>query len=252
MFSFSKHIENSVYLKIHIAECVPCGCKKHQKKTVQKEQGAVGEKSAMQDNVYILPSRERTGPGRTPTHNLPLQLTPLIGREQEVAAACTFLRRPEVRLLTIVGTGGIGKTRLGLQVATDLLDAFSDGVCLVLLATISDPDLVVSTLSQTLGVKEVGARPLSDLLIDYLQDKHLLLLLDNFEQVVAAAPVVTELLETCPSLKLLVTSREPLRVRGEQEFALPVLATLDIRSQNRRPVPRLSAFPLALPSQRDT
>lgn len=174
----------------------------------------------MQDNVYILPSREPSEPGRTPAHNLPMQLTPLIGREREVAAVCTLMRRLEVRLLTIVGTGGIGKTRLGLHVATDLLDAFSDGVCLVLLAPISDPELVVSTISQTLGVKEVGARPLLGLLKDHLQDKDLLLMLDNFEQVVAAAPLLTELLEACPSLKVLVTSRELLRVRGEQEFPL--------------------------------
>jgi predicted ATPase/DNA-binding CsgD family transcriptional regulator len=183
----------------------------------------------MQDNLYILPSRETTQPERAATHNLPTQLTPLIGREREVAAVFTLLRGPEVRLLTIVGTGGIGKTRLGLQVATDLLDAFADGVCLVLLAPISDSDLVVSTIAQTLGVKEVGAQSLLDLLKDYLQDKNLLLVLDNFEQVVAAAPVLTELLETCPTLKLLITSREPLRVRGEQEFALSPLAFPELK-----------------------
>lgn len=115
--------------------------------------------SFMQDNVYILPSRERTGFGRTPPHNLPTQLTPLVGRDQEVAAICALSRRPEVRLLTIIGTGGIGKTRLGLQVATELLDSFTDGVCLVLLAPISDPELVVSTIAQTLGVKESGVPP---------------------------------------------------------------------------------------------
>ena len=183
----------------------------------------------MQDNVYILPSREPSEPGRTPAHNLPIQLTSLIGRERDVTAVCTLLRRPEVRLLTIVGTGGIGKTRLGLQVATDLLDEFSDGVYLVLLATISDPDLVVSTISQILGVKEVGARPLLDLLKDHLQGKDLLLVLDNFEQVVAAAPMLTDLLETCPFLKILVTSREPLHVRGEQEFPLAPLAFPDLK-----------------------
>jgi predicted ATPase/DNA-binding CsgD family transcriptional regulator len=132
-------------------------------------------------------------------------------------------------LLTIVGTGGIGKTRLGLQVATDLLYAFADGVYLVMLATISDPDLVVTALSQTLGVKESGTQPLLDLLKDYLLDKDLLLVLDNFEQVVAAAPILTELLETCSSLKLLVTSREPLHVRGEQEFPLSPLAFPDLK-----------------------
>ena len=169
----------------------------------------------MQDNVYMLPSRERTEHGRTSTYNLPMQLTPLIGREREVAAACALLQRPEVRLLTIVGTGGIGKTRLGLHIASELIDAFSDGVCLILLASISDPDLVVSTLCQTLGVKEVGGEPLVDLLINYLQNKDLLLVLDNFEHVVAAAPILTE---------LLVTSRELLRVRGEQAFPLSPLA----------------------------
>ena len=178
----------------------------------------------MQDNVYMLPSRERTEHGRTTTHNLPMPLTPLVGREREVAAACALLQNPEVRLLTIVGTGGIGKTHLGLHIASELLNTFSDGVCLVLLASISDPDLVVSTLAQSLVVKEVGAEPLLDLLINYLQDKDLLLVLDNFEQVVAAAPVLTELLEACTSLKLLVTSRELLRVRGEQAFPLSPLA----------------------------
>jgi hypothetical protein len=127
----------------------------------------------MQDNVYMLPSIERTEHGHKPTHNLPTQLTPLIGREREVAAACALLQRPEVRLLTIVGTGGIGKTRLGLQIASELIDAFSDGVYLVLLASISDSNLVVSALCQTLGIKEVGAEPLLDLLINYLQDKDL-------------------------------------------------------------------------------
>ena len=183
----------------------------------------------MQDNVYMLPSRKRTEFGRTPTHNLPMQLTPLIGREREVASACDLLQRPDVRLLTIVGTGGIGKTRLGMQIASELLDTFSDGVCLVLLASISGPDLVFSTLCRTLGVKEVGGEPLVDLLINYLQDKDLLLVLDNFEQVVAAAPVLTKLLETCPSLKLIVTSRELLRVRGEQEFPLSPLAFPELK-----------------------
>jgi NB-ARC domain len=182
----------------------------------------------MNDNVFILPSRESAEPGRTPMYNLPVQLTSLIGREQEVAAACVRLRRSDVRLLTLTGTGGIGKTSLALRVATDLLNDFPDGVCLVLLAPISDPDLVVSTIAQTLGIKEVGARPLLDLLKAHLQEKHLLLFLDNFEQVVIAAPVLTELLETCPALKLLVTSREVLRLRGEQELSVPPLALPDL------------------------
>src|SRR5256885_11937380 len=140
-------------------------------------------------------------------HNLPAQSTTLIGRKQEVAAACALLRRPEVRLLTLTGTGGVGKTRLGLEVAADLLDDFPDGVCFVPLAPISDPDLVVPALAQTLGIKEAGEQPVADLLKAYLQDKHQLLLLDNFEQVAAAAPRLADLLSGSPRLKILVTSR---------------------------------------------
>jgi len=185
----------------------------------------------MQDNVFILPARESTDPGRKSIHNLPAQLTPLIGREQEVAASCALLRRPEVRLFTLSGTGGIGKTRLALRVATDLLDDFPDGVCLVLLAPISDPDLVIPTIAQTLGVKEAAARPLLDLLKAHLQDKHLLLVLDNFEQVINAAPALTELLESSTSLKLLVTSREVLRIRGEHEYPVPPLTIPALQQQ---------------------
>lgn len=95
-------------------------------------------------------------PEPVPKHNLPVQLTPLIGREQEAASAAALLRRPEVRLLTMIGTAGIGKTRLALQVAADLLDDFADGVSFVSLAPISDPNLVLSTIAQTLGLKEPG------------------------------------------------------------------------------------------------
>jgi predicted ATPase/DNA-binding CsgD family transcriptional regulator len=154
-------------------------------------------------------------------YNLPAQLTPLIGRKQEVAVVCALLRRPEVRLVTLVGTGGVGKTRLGLQVGTDLLDEFADGVCFVPLAPLSDPDLVVPTIAQALGIQEAGERPLLDLLQAYVQDKRLLLLLDNFEQITAAAPGLSELLSGCPQLKMLVTSRAVLHIRGEHEF--PVL-----------------------------
>jgi len=179
----------------------------------------------MQRRMFVLP------PGQLATstsiHNLPVQLTSLIGREQQVAAACALLSRPEVRLLTLLGPGGVGKTRLGVQIATELVDAFVDGICFVPLAPISGPDLVVPSIARTFGLGETGDRSLLELLKAYLREQQLLLLLDNFEQVVAAAPVVTELLVTCPDLKVLVTSRTSLRVRGEREFPVPPLALPD-------------------------
>src|SRR6266516_1265668 len=173
--------------------------------------------------LVALPPNERVI-----THNLPVQLTPLIGREQEIAATCALLRRPEVRLVTLTGTGGIGKTRLALQVATNLLREFANDICFVPLASISDPDLVIPTIAQTFDLKETAAQPLLDLLKAFLQDKHLLLVLDNFEQVLAATPHLTDLLAFCPDLKLLVTSRATLHVQREHEFPVPPLALPDL------------------------
>jgi predicted ATPase/class 3 adenylate cyclase/DNA-binding CsgD family transcriptional regulator len=160
-------------------------------------------------------------------NNLPIQLTPLIGREKEGAAVQNLLQREDVRLVTMTGPGGTGKTRLGLQVAAELSDLFADGVYFVNLAPLSDPTLVVSTIAQILDLKETGEQPLLDLLKGYLHDKHILLLLDNFEQVVSAALQVADLLVACPQLKVIVTSRAVLHVRGEQEFPVPPLAVPD-------------------------
>jgi predicted ATPase/class 3 adenylate cyclase/DNA-binding CsgD family transcriptional regulator len=160
-------------------------------------------------------------------NNLPVQPTSLIGRQKEVATVLNLLQREEVRLLTLTGPGGTGKTRLGLQAAAELDDTFSDGVYFVNLAPISDPDLVVPALAQTLDVKEIAGQPLLDLLKTSLHWKYLLLLLDNFEQVVSAAVYVAELLAVCPNLKVLVTSRMTLHIRGEQEFPVPPLAVPD-------------------------
>ncbi len=160
-------------------------------------------------------------------HNLPVQLTPLIGREHEIHAVYSLLRQPEVRLVTLTGPGGVGKTRLALQVATELVDDFDGGVCFVPLAPITDPDLVAPTVAQALGLKETGDQPLLDLLKASLQDKQPLLLLDNFEQVLGAVSWLADLLADCPSLKILVTSRAVLHIRGEHAFPVPSLALPD-------------------------
>jgi len=160
-------------------------------------------------------------PGDHP-NNLPIQLTTLIGRERESAAIQQLLQRDGVRLLTLIGPGGMGKTRLSLQVAADLLDRFADGVFFVSLAAIRDPDLVIPTIAQALGVKDSGAQPLFETLAAYLRDKHMLVVLDNFEQVSAAAPLIAALL-AAPRIKMLATSREILRISGEHTFAVPPL-----------------------------
>jgi len=172
-------------------------------------------------------AEQSTGNWRSDRHNLPVQLTTFIGREREVAAVGALLQRPEVRLVTLTGPGGIGKTRLGLQVAAELSEMFSDGVYFVNLAPLGDRELVVSTIAQALGLKEVAGQPLLDLVSVWLREKQLLLLLDNFEQVIGAAVEVTALLARCPKLNVLVTSRAVLHVRGEQEFAVPPLALPD-------------------------
>ena len=184
------------------------------------------ERSAKQRTMFILPQGQSAAPERAVTSHLPAYLTSLIGREQEVQAVCALLQRPEVRLVTLIGPGGVGKTRLGVHIATEMLDDFADGVSFVSLAPISDPDLVIPTVAKSLDLT-VGDTPLEHL-ITSLREKQLLLLLDNFEQVVAAAPLVVELLGSCPQVKALVTSRMVLRVQGEYDFAVQPLALPDL------------------------
>jgi non-specific serine/threonine protein kinase len=158
------------------------------------------------------------------THNWPVSPTPLLGREEQLAVVCALLRRPDVRLVTLTGPGGIGKTRLGLQLALEVADTFADGIWLVQLSQVADPSLVVPTIAQTLGVREAGGQSVPETVRGYVRDKRLLLLLDNFEQVAGAAPEVAGLLESSPGLKVLVTSRMALHLRGEKEIPVPPLA----------------------------
>jgi predicted ATPase/DNA-binding CsgD family transcriptional regulator len=184
----------------------------------------------MQHKVIAFSSQQTPGFEQTSARHLPISLTPLVGREREVAAVCALLSRPEVRLVTLTGTGGVGKTRLALEVAAAADSKFADGIYFVALAPLTDQELVVSTIAQALDVQEQVSQPLLDSLKDYLQEKQLLLLLDNFEQVVKAAPAVTELLVSAPDLKLLVTSRTALHLSGEHEFVVPPLALPDLRT----------------------
>src|SRR5215204_199585 len=162
-------------------------------------------------------------------NNLPMQPTLLVGREREVGEVRGRLLAPEVRLLTLTGPGGTGKTRLALQAAADLLDEFEDGVFFVALAALTDPTLVVSSIARALGVRESGDRPLIEGVKDYLRDKRVLLLLDNFEQVLGAAPMAGELLAAVPRLEVLATSRIPLGVYGEYEYTVPPLSIPDTK-----------------------
>jgi predicted ATPase/DNA-binding XRE family transcriptional regulator len=155
--------------------------------------------------------------------SLPAPLTRLIGRETELAALSAELQDRKVRLLTLTGPGGVGKTRLALAAAAELLDDFPDGVWFVDLAPLSDPTLVLPTMARALGLREGSDRSLADVVSVSLAAKHLMLVLDNYEHLLAAACVVSDLLRAGPKIVVLVTSREPLRLRGEQEVAISPL-----------------------------
>jgi predicted ATPase/DNA-binding CsgD family transcriptional regulator len=222
--TFEQSGEHNTSASLHV---IPRLTQVYADNTLQGHQAAIVPLPTMFTGAMQL-----TKPEPVPQHNLPVQLTTLVGREQDAATVVALLRRPHVRLLNIIGTAGIGKTRLAIQVAMDLLDDFADGVYFVSLASIRSPHLVLSAIAQTLGLKEKESQPVAHLLQAYLCQQQILLVLDNFEQLVTAAPLLGELLAACSVLKLLVTSREVLHLRAEQQFAVPPLT-----------VPNLEPFP---------
>ncbi len=178
-------------------------------------------------SITLFPNQAAVS-GQVSIQKLPLPPTPLVGREREVAEICALLQRTEVRLLTLIGVGGVGKTRLGLEVAGALWDVFADGVCFVPLAPLSDPERVVPVIAQTLGLGEIGDHSRLEHVQHYLARRQMALLLDNFEQVLDAAPHLADLLASCPHLRLLVASRAALRLSGEYEYPVQPLAVPDL------------------------
>ena len=158
-------------------------------------------------------------------NNLPLQLTSFVGREEEIAEVERLLA--QTRLLTLTGPGGSGKSRLALRVATELLTRYRDGSCFVDLSPVTDPALVPAAVANALGVPETAGRPILEEVKDHLRHRELLQVIDNFEQVAEAGPVIEELLTAAPKLRTMVTSRVVLSLRGEQEYAVPPLQVPD-------------------------
>lgn len=180
------------------------------------------------EQVWLTPDGPESSGLSEPIWRVPTKFKPLIGREEELARVCELLLGQHVSLVTLTGPGGIGKTHLGLQVAIEMRHRFVDGVCFVSLAATSDPEMVISAIAKELGIRETGEHPLFEHVMVALRNRHLLLILDNFEQVLKAAPQLPELLAACSHLKILVTSRARLHVQGEYVVPVPPLVLPDL------------------------
>ncbi len=183
--------------------------------------------AAVRDRLADVPGR-RSEPR---ANNLPVQRNAFIGREREAAALSQLVRREDVRLITLTGPGGIGKTRLALQVAGEIASEFPGGSCFVPLSAVCEDRLIASTIAQVLGVHEAGGQSAQESLQEYLGglDQSMLLLIDNFEHLISGAPVISQVLTAGPKLKVVVTSQAPLHVYGEHEFPVPPLALPDLK-----------------------